>query len=918
MSELKLISPLLDGMEIEKCIQSGGGISVYLLRHVETGQPYILKHISVPESQTQVDALLFTGAASNVEEAQTYFEQVVDDYRVEFDALDTLRGSTNFATYRDYQVIPKDDGIGFEIYLLSEKWKSLSTYLGENAMTHLKALNLGLDLCSALCDLRAQGLIHRDIKPENIYLNGLGGFMLGDLGLARITHLKYCAMPDRMITEYTAPELSDLLNPFNTTVDIYSVGMVLYRILNGNHGPFVDEKTSTKAANKLRISGEPLPAPLYADYELTEIILKACAFEPTDRYQTPEELMQDLVLYMKRNSVTDSLIVPPIVTDPDIIVSPESLDEEIEPVRFADVEQMDQEFVSSFSPDTQSINTIIAEVRREEKSETAPPSEEGACGEIPPPEVPSPAFAAPLGSPILEDEEETSAPASPSPGKSKKPKKLWILLAAAVVFVGAAAVSIYFLVFGGPPLHINGINLVEKGTDFITVSLDTRSKDAALQLQCGDAYGNVQTAAYTGEDITFSNLASGAQYTITVLPEGNQKLSGATSTMVTTTATTEIVSFTAASDLAGQVELKLTVSGPKPETWTVRYYADGVAPQDVQFSGNSVSIFNLETNLQYTFELVPPEGIVLSGSSTLEFTSGPEVEILDLKAASLTKTSVVVTWDCGEHDPGAWSVTCTGTDGSTKTQTVQDKTAEFTELMTGETYTITVTSAGTLSPSSITVTPTAATITSVETSVLEDGGIHVAWSSDTESSTWQVLYTVQDTALTAWTTVEGSEITLTGLIPGETYEIEIESAAGEKLSGNPTAEATVPEAGKFASYGATRFFLGTFLRPAKDSWTGKDLASPTVDFSKDQQIAFAVESLTGRNSSEEDVEIVYAVEDSRGVPVATGSSRSAWNDMWSNDLFVGEVAQTPQTAGTYTLRLYFNGQSVASKEITIQ
>lgn len=81
MSELKLISPLLDGLEIVKCVQSGGGTSVYLLRSAHTGQQYILKHISVPESQTQVDALLFTGAAADEAAAQAYYEQVVNDYR---------------------------------------------------------------------------------------------------------------------------------------------------------------------------------------------------------------------------------------------------------------------------------------------------------------------------------------------------------------------------------------------------------------------------------------------------------------------------------------------------------------------------------------------------------------------------------------------------------------------------------------------------------------------------------------------------------------------------------------------------------------------------------------------------------------------------------------------------------------------
>ena len=72
--------------------------------------------------------------------------------------------------------------------------------------------------------------------------------------------------------------------------------MLLYRVYNGNHGPFEDENTGEAMADKLRLTGKPLPTPIYADYELAGIILKACAFKQSERYQTPEELKQALVL----------------------------------------------------------------------------------------------------------------------------------------------------------------------------------------------------------------------------------------------------------------------------------------------------------------------------------------------------------------------------------------------------------------------------------------------------------------------------------------------------------------------------------------------------------------------------------------------------------------------------------------------
>ena len=97
MAELKLISPLLSNMELVSCLSERGGTSVYVVRSTRSGQCYILKHISVPESQKQVDALLFTGAAATKEDAQKYYEQVVSDYRTELETLESISSSPNLA-----------------------------------------------------------------------------------------------------------------------------------------------------------------------------------------------------------------------------------------------------------------------------------------------------------------------------------------------------------------------------------------------------------------------------------------------------------------------------------------------------------------------------------------------------------------------------------------------------------------------------------------------------------------------------------------------------------------------------------------------------------------------------------------------------------------------------------------------------
>lgn len=906
MSELKLVSPLLDGMEAVRCLADHGASQLYLLRHA-SGEAFILKRLSIPESQTQVEALLITGAAANEEEAQRYYQQRVAEYEDNLKALAPLRGSGNCATYLGCQVSAREEGVGFELYLLSERYVTLPEYLHENAMTHLRALNLGLDLCTALCEMRGQDLIHRDVKPENIYLNAMGGFMIGDLGAARISQLKFCAMPDRMISAYTAPEIADAMGEFNVTVDIYSVGMVLYRILNGNHGPFEDENTSPAAANKLRLSGEPLPSPLYADYELGAIVLKACAFDPSERYQSPDEMLQELILYMKRNNVSDTLIVPPLNAGEDMLVPLESMDEPVEPVRFAEVEAMDEKFVDSFSPAM-------------EPQEAAPSGEPDA----------SPRTARANGQPVFaaphtRHAEEDDAPApsdekrkkSRGAGKGKKRNLIAIPIIIAVLLLGVIALASWYLL-GGPSAAINGLTVTGRGVDWLEVDVDDGGKGLELNLSCASSLGSAAQQRWTGEPVTFTGLTSGAQYTITASPvDGQRRLTGSVSVSASTVAATEVVDFSAVSKGNGQAELKLTISGPAPASWTVRYNADGSEAQEVTFSGDTVSIFNLEADKRYTFTLVPPEGTALEGKTTAALTTDPSVRISDLKAEAVSGSAVRATWICEGTPPAEWSVTCTGPDGTSKTQFSASCAAEFNQLSSGETYVISVTAPGVSSPAETTVTPLAAEIKSMQAEAQGADGLRVVWESDQPDGSWLLRYGPKGSDNIETMQVTGGEVSLTGLAPGAAYAFELRSSRDEPLGDAAKTEGTVTAAADFNSYGANRFFMGTFALPEKANWSRMDLNPGVSEFMPGKGLAFAVDSFSGRDESEDEIKVTIVVENSGGVPVFVKNYADTWDGLWSSGVIIGSVETLPNEPGDYVIRLYFNGQIAVSKEITV-
>ena len=293
MTELNLISPMLDDFEVGGVISDHDGVRCYPAMRKNSDEKYIVKVISVPASQTKLDALLLTGAYSSKEAALSYFEALANDIAAEKRILDDLAQLEGFVSYTDIQIVPKDDANGFDVYLLGEYRMTLERHIAKSPLTQLGAVNLGLDLCSALSVCRHSGYLCVDVKPANIVLTGDKEFRIGDLGFIKLSSIQYASLPDKYRSAYTAPEVEDAFSTLNDTIDIYAVGLVLYQVFNGGKLPFEDKK-------------EQVDPPLYADAEMAEIIMKACASDPAERWQDPAQMGQALVSYMQKNGVNDT------------------------------------------------------------------------------------------------------------------------------------------------------------------------------------------------------------------------------------------------------------------------------------------------------------------------------------------------------------------------------------------------------------------------------------------------------------------------------------------------------------------------------------------------------------------------------------------------------------------------------------
>ncbi|MBO5891196.1 MAG: protein kinase, partial [Oscillospiraceae bacterium] len=299
MSEPKLVSPLLDHFVMGQPISEHHGVRCYPAMQKDSDSKYIVKIVSIPASQRSLDALLLAGAFSSPAAAQDYFRELAEGVVKEAEILQHLSKLEGFLPYNGWQIEPMETDTGYNVYLLSDYRRSLDRHFRRETMTHLAAVNLGLDLCAALAVCRRCGYLYTNLRPGNVFVGEDQSYRIGDLGFAALDSLQHASLPDRYRSAYTPPEIADAYCCLNTTVDIYAAGLILYQAYNNGQLPF--EETAP---------ADPLPPPMYADPEMAEIILKACDPNPENRWDDPLKMGKALVSYMQRNSVNDVPIVP--------------------------------------------------------------------------------------------------------------------------------------------------------------------------------------------------------------------------------------------------------------------------------------------------------------------------------------------------------------------------------------------------------------------------------------------------------------------------------------------------------------------------------------------------------------------------------------------------------------------------------
>ena len=257
-----------------------------------------IKVISIPSSSSEVDSIRSEGIDMNA--TTTYFSKIVDEFVQEIQLMQTLKGIQNIVSVEDYKVVEKKGELGWYIFIRMELLTSFNSVIRDRKLTEKEVVKLGLDICTALEICGKRNIIHRDIKPENIFLNDFGDYKLGDFGIARKLESTTSGFSQKGTLNYMAPEVVHSRD-YDARADICSLGLVLYRLLNDNRLPFLDTDEQVMNPNERvqalnrRLRGEPLKSPCNASPAMANLVLRACAFNPDDRFSTASEMKQALL-----------------------------------------------------------------------------------------------------------------------------------------------------------------------------------------------------------------------------------------------------------------------------------------------------------------------------------------------------------------------------------------------------------------------------------------------------------------------------------------------------------------------------------------------------------------------------------------------------------------------------------------------
>ncbi len=239
---------------------------------------------------------------------QAYLDECFNQVSHEATMLYKMKDSPNIVTYKDEYYSDlilngKKEGYFFirRMELLGNVFELMANQKFNYSEDNIKALAAGIG--AGLATAHANGILHRDVAPYNFYHSIDNKYKLG--GFNCYNDPEYVGQED-----YMAPEIyllkSGRAEKYDAKAEVFALGMCLYQMMNGGYLPFEGPNTTREAAIDRRMLGAELPPPADASKEFAAIIMKACAADPSARYQSVGQMLADLNTLTRADNTDDA------------------------------------------------------------------------------------------------------------------------------------------------------------------------------------------------------------------------------------------------------------------------------------------------------------------------------------------------------------------------------------------------------------------------------------------------------------------------------------------------------------------------------------------------------------------------------------------------------------------------------------
>lgn len=310
---VQIIEQRWPGWKVDRPLGAGGFGRLYAIKHESViGETWAaVKAIVIPRGEEEIDYLRLEGL--NDEQIDTQLYGRVKNLGREIQLMDQVKGHANIVNIEFHDVVRLPESLRYVVLIRMELLTPLQSILSR--MTRDDAIRMGIDICRALSICHSRSIVHRDIKPENIFVNAYGDYKLGDFGVSRSLEQSTYGFTRTGTYLFMAPEVynnqachADM--EAAAKIDIYSLGMTLYTLLNNMRVPFLPPKgmfteQQRTAALLDRMAGKTLPTPCRATPDLAAVVLRACAFRPEDRYATAQVFQRALEALLMSNGMTE-------------------------------------------------------------------------------------------------------------------------------------------------------------------------------------------------------------------------------------------------------------------------------------------------------------------------------------------------------------------------------------------------------------------------------------------------------------------------------------------------------------------------------------------------------------------------------------------------------------------------------------